>query len=399
MASKGQIANYEPMVPNRWRSIFAVLVLAAPVSVRADAINVPLVLGYGLAILAPLLAFQTLVEAAILRLGFRLGYREAIRVMFWANVWSVIAGLPTKFLNSWIYQSIVPRNLYDYMRLFSTAMVVGSCVYFVVTVFVEWFVAGRLLRKEGVEANSSRLMTVIALANVATYAICAPLFYEATKPRHSITEFTPDSSWARKPAAELFYISSDTGFLRSVRTDGSGDRLIAPFKMESYLVTVDRNRCVFRGEDMKFYDCDLRDLRRTEIPGKWERWTRIGEVAGLKGQENSIRSGWFGWADWSNWVKSDAWSGYAERGLGASLRITPKGKTTIIFADNPGWLHLGNRNISNIGAVGEAECLFDDRDSIYLLDIERRRIGFVAHGTRFSLVNGPSITVETMQAF
>jgi hypothetical protein len=387
------------VITHRWRWLFVVLLLAAPVSVRADAINVPIVLGYGIAILAPLLAFQTAVEAGILRLGFRIGYREAMGIMFWANVWSVVAGLPTKFLNSWIYESIVPRNLYDYMRLFPMAMAVGSCVYFVVTVFVEWGVVRRRFKKLGVEATGSRLIAVIAIANVATYAICAPLFYQATKPRHSIQEFTENSRWARKPAAELFYISSDTGFLRSVRTDGSEDKLVVPFKMESYLVTVDQKRCVFRGEDMKFYDCDLNTMRRTEIPGKWERWTRVGEAAGLKGQENTIQSGWFGWADHSNWVKSEAWKGYAERGLGASLRITPKGKEKVVFADNPGWLHLGHRSISNIGAVNEDECLFDDRDSIYLLDIERRRIGFVAHGTRFSLVDGPSIEVEAMQIF
>lgn len=387
------------MITHRRSWLFVIFLLVAPVSVRADAINIPIVLGYGVAILVPLLVFQTVVEAGILRLGFPMRYQDAMGVMFRANVWSVIAGLPTKILNSWLYVSLVPRNLHDYMRLFPSAMALGSCVYFVVTVLVEWLVVRRIFINEGAEVSRSRLIVVIALANAATYAICAPLFYQATKPRHSIQEFTEDSNWARKPAAELFYISSDTGFLRSVRTDGSEDNLVAPFRMESYLVTVDQKRCVFRGEDNKFYDCDLSTLRRTEIPGKWEHWTRVGEVVGLKGQENTIHSGWFGWAGRSNWVKSDPWTGYAERGLGSSLRVAPKGKAALVFADNPGWLHLGNRQIDNIAAVNESECLFDDMDSIYLLDIDRRRIGFVAHGTRFSLPNGPGIETKATQVF
>jgi len=384
----------------RWRQwLFILLALAAPVTARADSINVPIVLGYGFAILAPLLAFQTAIEAAFLRFGLGMGYKDAVRIMFWANVWSVVAGIPTKILNSWIYASIVPRNLFDYMRLFPAAIAVGSCVYFLVTIIVELWVVRRKLTNEGEAITSSRLIALMAAANFVTYAVCAPLFYQATRPRHSIEEFTADSTWARKPARELFYISSDTGFLRSVRTDGSEDRLIAPFKMESYLISTNRERCVFRGEDMKFYDCDLKTLRTTEIPGNWERWTRVGEVIGLKGKENTIDSGWFGWFDNSDWVRSEVWEGRAERGLGASLRIYPKGKEKIIFADNPGWLHLGNRPISNIGAVNHAECLFDDNDSTYLLDIERRRIGFVAHGTRFSLAERPGIPVEPMQIF
>lgn len=46
------------------------------IPILADAIDIPLVLGLGIAVLVPLLAFQVLVEAAVLRGLWELPYKD-----------------------------------------------------------------------------------------------------------------------------------------------------------------------------------------------------------------------------------------------------------------------------------------------------------------------------------
>jgi hypothetical protein len=359
------------------------------VSVRADAIDIPIVLGYGAIILGPLLAFQTAVEAAIVRWFLPMDWKEAARMMFWANVWSIIAGIPTKIFNEYVYHSILPKPLHDYMRMLPAAVAVGSCVYFVVTIGVEWLAARQRISQIGVMATGSRLLAAIIMANTVTYAICAPIFYRITKPTHNVAEFTSDSKWAKQPPTEFFYISTDTGFLRRTRTDGTGDRLVAPIRMTAYLVKNDLQRCVFRGEDEQFFDLDLNSGKWNSIPGKWDRWTRVDEVAFWK--QLSITNGgkssdWFGWTQEHQWSNANGWRAYAEPGLGSSVIASGEGKQRVIVADNPGWIHLASRHMENVIFVNDRECLFDDRDSIYLLDVEKRRVGYGVHGTRFAIV-------------
>lgn len=141
---------------HKWLVVSSLWMLFAPVSARADAINVGFFLGYGASILIPLLTFQTAVETLILRGFINVHWRAIAIIVLWANIWSVIAGIPTKFLNAAIYDTILPRPLHDYMRLLPAAAIVATCVFFCVTIAVEWLVTREKFRLQGVIINGSR---------------------------------------------------------------------------------------------------------------------------------------------------------------------------------------------------------------------------------------------------
>jgi hypothetical protein len=78
----------------------------------ADAINIPLVLGLGLALLVPLMLFEVGIEALILSKAWRLPYGELCRYAFFANCWSLAAGIPTKILNAFLYcEVLLPQDM------------------------------------------------------------------------------------------------------------------------------------------------------------------------------------------------------------------------------------------------------------------------------------------------
>jgi hypothetical protein len=460
------------------RGFVAFLFLAlARVSIFADAINLPIVLGYGAAVLIPLLVFQTVVETLILKPFIGWKFRDGSGPVLRANIWSVVAGIPTKFLNLWIYESILPKNFYDYFRLYVCAVAVGSCVYYAVTVAVEWWVLRRRLPEPGGRLGKMRLLAAVALANLVTYSVCAPLFYQATKPWHDIAEVTPDSRWTRNPGQQILYVDSQTKFLRMIRANGEEDRLLVPFAMRDYILDEHLQQCLFRSEEekAKYYHFDRRTGKRREIESarglvnlnvgsmafnpsgrhvaflkesavilealethkarslftidshrwdlalnwttnefallaetgtnrvalffekeavEWEPRTRdqvslfpkIGRVIGEDDRNVAISSDG---EIRSLRAETTNWTAFVERGLGSSVRIHNKRGGKVLVADNPGWLHLGNRWFGDVVFLSDNECLFDDHDSIYIIDLAARKLGRVARGQRFSLLQAP----------
>ena len=59
----------------------------------------------------------------------------------------------------------------------------------------------------------------ILAANLATYAVLAPLHYRATRPMHQVREFTPNTAWAQQPSATVLF-TDHNGHLNAIRTDG-----------------------------------------------------------------------------------------------------------------------------------------------------------------------------------
>jgi hypothetical protein len=66
----------------------------------ADAINIPLVFGFGLVVLLPLLLFEIGVEAFILKKVWCIPFWKLCRFTLCANCWSLLAGIPVKILNA-----------------------------------------------------------------------------------------------------------------------------------------------------------------------------------------------------------------------------------------------------------------------------------------------------------
>lgn len=73
------------------------------------------------------------------------------------------------------------------------------------------------------------------------------------------------------------------------------------------------------------------------------------------------------------------------------MRVYRKNNSTasqVRLAVNPGWLHLSRFAITHPNFLsGGRECLFETRTDIYLLDVERRRVGRVTAGHGYILLD------------
>lgn len=101
-----------------------------PAVILADGIDFPVLLLYGLIVLVPLMVFQVGVEGGILSRLWGIPFKQLTRVVFVANCWSLIAGIPTKILNSWLYGSILPNDPMGYFKYYRFAAAAGTFVYF-----------------------------------------------------------------------------------------------------------------------------------------------------------------------------------------------------------------------------------------------------------------------------
>jgi hypothetical protein len=165
--------------------------------ILADAIDIPFVFGLGLAVLIPLMAFEIFAEAFILRSVWRLPFGHLCRFTLFANLWSLIAGIPTKILNSWLYSFLLPEDLPGFFARYSVAVGIGTLVYFGITIAIEGVYAFRWLRRNQHAIARSAVWKGILAANLATYAVLAPLHYFATRPMHQVHEFTQNTLWTK----------------------------------------------------------------------------------------------------------------------------------------------------------------------------------------------------------
>jgi len=98
---------------------------------------------------------------------------------------------------------------------------------------------------------------------------------------------------------------------------------------------------------------------------------------------------WAGGGDWGPGFSDDTdadTKAYAIQGLGSRLQVT-KGGQSIVVADNPGFLKLGDRSFNDVSLLANGnELLFDDDHDIYIMDIEARKVGRVAEGAKFIML-------------
>ncbi len=442
----------------------------------ADGIDVPLVFLFGVAVLVPLMAFQVGVEGAILARLWRLSFRELARGVFLANCWSLAAGIPVKIFNGWLYYWLLPTDLAGFFARYPYTVMLGTGIYFLVT----WRVEARYLLKwlappEARPVFRARVWSSVLVANLATYAVLAPVHYFATRPTHNIQEFTANTAWARQPPTPLLYIDSATQHLKSTDTEGSPPETVVPLPVVDYQVAADLKLCLFRAPDGNSYlyrrDTGVAALvwkateryfmenvafspsgrlvawfqpavQRVQVAdlqssNRWDmRWVgepeqvqiawtteesqfvirsrgqrtlmQVTPERTLKEVESShgvppafapvygrVSAGrYFSSRDWGPSYDRDELNGlvaWTVPGLGAHLRVYRKNNSTasqVRLAVNPGWLHLSRFAITHPNFLsGGRECLFETRTDIYLLDVERRRVGRVTAGHGYILLD------------
>jgi hypothetical protein len=231
----------------------------------ADAIDFPIVLGVGLIVLAPLLLFEAGIEALILKKIWSIPFRSLCQLTFIANCLSLLAGIPVKILNAWLYDLLLPQDLPSFFARYPSAIAVGTAIYFGATILVEGAYASRWLRRKGHAIAPGTIWKGIVLANLASYAVVAPLHYYLTRPpsqaRH---KFTQTASWSSHPAVKIFFTDGSNDNLKSMRLDGSGLETIVPMTVRDYLLSADLKLCLFRGTNGNLYlyrpmaaQCDL----------------------------------------------------------------------------------------------------------------------------------------------
>jgi len=218
----------------------------------ADAINFSFVLGAGVVILVPLLAFEIFTEALILRTVWHQEFGDLCRFTFVANIWSLLAGIPAKFLNSWLYSFLLPADLPGYFARYPFAIAIGSLTYFLITIAVEGLYAIRWLRKKQYPVTKAGLWRGVLLANLATYAVLSPLHYFTTRPEHHMNKFVSNTYWCPETNTTVLFVDKNAE-LHSIRLDGSQLTTLVPAAVRDYLVSTNLNICLFRSGDRSLY--------------------------------------------------------------------------------------------------------------------------------------------------
>jgi hypothetical protein len=213
----------------------------------ADAINIPMVFVAGIIVLVPLMAFEVFVEAFVLKKLWRIPYGSLCTLAFAANSWSLLAGIPTKILNSFLYERMLPQDIPGFFAHYPYAVALGSFIYFVVSVLVEGVWALRWNAKNQVGLSRRQIWIGMLVANVSTYAVLAPLHYYATRPGTQISEFRTNTKWTSHSMDTVLFVDSANRHLKSVRLDGSEATTVIPFPTTDYLVSGNLEICLFRG--------------------------------------------------------------------------------------------------------------------------------------------------------
>ncbi len=238
-----------------WRlAVIGVIVGALwPGQVWANGIDLGMLASYSAAVLVPLIAFNVFAEGAVLGPGLRLAQRETWRILLRANLTSLAAGIPIKFLGAWIDDLRPAVDLEEELAAWPAAAALGIALFFAATVLTEAWVIWRWVRMESWPVTRSRTWAVVTLANVVTYVVLAPMYYLATRPSHDIQTFTAGAAGAKAPPDEVWYCEEGTGFLCRTDTRGGQRTLVIPRDVRDFQWHAASGRVLYRGGDNGLY--------------------------------------------------------------------------------------------------------------------------------------------------
>jgi hypothetical protein len=453
-------------------ALFAACWLLLPSEARADGINIEAVAVAGVIVLVPLIAFEVFIEAIFFAVGLKVAYRRVLLLALGANLASLAAGIPVKIFNAWMYSQLLPRELAPYFRWYTPVVLLGTAIYFLVTLAIELILVLGWRRSHNVSVGIGRVVLAVVAANAATYSVLAPLHYYATRPLHDVKEFTDDAHWARSPTTTLYYIDGDGGNLCSIESDGRNRQVIVADSVKDYQFNLQNGWVLYRdGEgnlrlwrtaekrsllcwdtkqrytmrevacspdgktvayfrlagDEKSCTLELRHVGADSVAsiGTWASeygstpeiaWSvspdllfvrnnkellayKIGDdlsaietplesvdktTAEVYGRFNEGR--WWGNDDWGvSYFRDESHGKEAVTYYGLiSQLVIREGDGRFFIADNPGLLHVAGRPFGNVCFLGDGnELVFDDYRDIYLLNLARRKVGWVARGWKF----------------
>ena len=240
------------MRPNRINTLLVIAIFLTPFSAYADGIDLPLLAGVGIGVFVPLLTFNVLVEGFILARFIHVSFRDLWRAMLWANVLSLLAGLPVTFLNAVLAETFLPAELVARMGMYPMAIGIAILNYYLVTVLVEFVVLRRKIGKEEFPALTKPLAKGLLVGHVVSYAVLGPLFFMYATPKQTVQTFVNDSRWAAQPATLVVFITP-TGQLQTVLTDGSQSLTLLTNEVRDFVATSNLDTFLIRGASNQYF--------------------------------------------------------------------------------------------------------------------------------------------------
>ena len=225
--------------------------IAVPFTARADGIDLPIALAYGVGIFLPLLLFNATVEAPIMGRFLGIKFADLWPSWFKANLWSLLAGIPALVLNEALTGWFLPVELGRRLRAYPLFLVLFIVVFFATTCLAEFLYARKVVRKAELVVGPGLLAKAVLLANLASYAVLAPVFFLIERPRTDVREFVAHAQWSKQPSLTVVAIGPG-GRLEASSVDGRNHRVVVPHEVKDYVVSADLKQVLYLGADDRF---------------------------------------------------------------------------------------------------------------------------------------------------
>lgn len=214
--------------------------------ILADVLLPSFYLTAGLAALIPSFLFAVLSESYVISKLLHLSFWRSFQLSIWANIVSGILGSFLFFFLPINLSENTDRNdLSAYVHQFFVASLIAYLIYWIFSVFIEWLYGIRWKRKNQPGILNKDLLKAFIVANVVSYLVLVPIHYYFHSPLRMVNSVTEDTAWANQPPATILYLDNETRHLWTIKTDGTGKRLLVPYPMEQYLVSADLEQVVF----------------------------------------------------------------------------------------------------------------------------------------------------------
>lgn len=223
-----------------------------PLTARADGIDLPILLGFGVGVALPLLLFNATIEAPILGRLLGVRWRELWPWWFKANVWSLLAGIPAWMISGMLDERFLPAELGHRFRVYPRFLLLHVGVYFAATCLMEALYTRKIVRETQLKADWQALIRAVVIANLASYAVLGPAYVAMAWPKSGVQEFAADTHWAKQPELTVVAVGPG-GQLEAATADGRNRRVVVPHEVRDYIVSADLRQVLYRGKEDRYF--------------------------------------------------------------------------------------------------------------------------------------------------
>ena len=258
--------------------------------ILADVLLPSFYLTAGLAALVPSFLFAVLSESYVISKLLHLPFWRSFRLSIGANIVSgIIGGCLFFFVPINLSGSADRNDLYAHVHQFFAASLIAYGVYYAFSVFIEWLYGIDWKRKNQPNILKKDLLKALIAANIVSYLVLVPIHYYFHSPWRQVRSVTQDTVWATQPPADVLYLDKDAQNLWTIKSDGSGNRLLVPHPMKQYLVSADLEQVVFFSEGKQLFHYNTADGVLTKL---WEseRYSFSSAIYGNWGEINTIEN-------------------------------------------------------------------------------------------------------------